>query len=256
MLTINGPLNLAPGEQLLINDIPSNTLYVNGYNTSLSRTPGGSPLNGTVVLSNTTGQTSVIPAVVVSGGTLQLAGAQVLGASAVPVTVGASAGDAATATLDLDGNNLTVGSLSGGSGGSVTTSASGAVSLSVGVPACSTSVFAGTLADGGGTLGLIVNGQGTLVLSGSNSYSGGTTVEDGILDATNSTALPYGSSLTVGGGGTFLFDPSSSAGLPAARDVRRRAPRDGCGGARTGHAGPAGGGNSRNGDFAWPWFDV
>jgi autotransporter-associated beta strand protein len=61
----------------------------------------------------------------------------------------------------------------------------------------------------------VLDGPGTLVLSGTNSYTGGTTVEAGTLIVTSNTALPDGSSLTVGAGGTFLFDPSA-AGSPVA----------------------------------------
>ncbi len=57
---------------------------------------------------------------------------------------------------------------------------------------------------------LVLNGPGTLILSGSNSYSGGTTVEAGTLYVTNSAALTDGTSLTVGAGGTFIFDPSAA----------------------------------------------
>jgi autotransporter-associated beta strand protein len=53
--------------------------------------------------------------------------------------------------------------------------------------------------------------NGTLVLSGSDTYAGGTIVTAGLLIAASNTALPNGSSLTVEAGGTFLFDPSVSA---------------------------------------------
>ena len=55
---------------------------------------------------------------------------------------------------------------------------------------------------------------GTLILSGSDSYSGGTFVEAGTLIATNSEALPTGSSLIVGSG-VALF-PSYAPLIPAA----------------------------------------
>jgi len=55
------------------------------------------------------------------------------------------------------------------------------------------------------------DGPGTLVLSGTNNYSGGTLVNAGILAITSSTALPDGQSLTVGAGGTLIFDPSFGA---------------------------------------------
>ena len=57
--------------------------------------------------------------------------------------------------------------------------------------------------------------NGTLILSGSDSYTGGTTVNAGTLIATSNAALPAGTSLTVGAGGTLIFDPSL-AGSPVA----------------------------------------
>ena len=54
-------------------------------------------------------------------------------------------------------------------------------------------------------------GPGTLVLSGSNTYAGGTFVDSGTLVATNPTAIPGGGGLTIGAGGTFIFDPSVAA---------------------------------------------
>ena len=53
-------------------------------------------------------------------------------------------------------------------------------------------------------------GGGELILSGSNDYSGGTTVNAGTLIVTNANALPAGSNLTVGGG-SFVYDPSAAA---------------------------------------------
>ena len=63
-------------------------------------------------------------------------------------------------------------------------------------------------------LALKGDNTGRLVLSGSNDYTGGTTVDAGTLYVTDSNALPTGTSLTVGAGGTFVFDPSVS-GTPA-----------------------------------------
>jgi autotransporter-associated beta strand protein len=62
---------------------------------------------------------------------------------------------------------------------------------------------------GGG--GLIITGSGTVNLSGTNTYTGGTTVSAGTLIVNAAGALPDGTSLTVGAGGTFIFDPSQSA---------------------------------------------
>ena len=56
--------------------------------------------------------------------------------------------------------------------------------------------------------GVALNGPGTLVLSGTNSYSGGTAVNAGTLVVTGSSALPSGTALSVGAGGVLVFDPS------------------------------------------------
>ena len=58
---------------------------------------------------------------------------------------------------------------------------------------------------------LSVNGQGTVDLSGANSYTGGTTVSAGTLAVTNPSAIAANTSLTVGAGGVFVFDPSAAA---------------------------------------------
>jgi len=60
---------------------------------------------------------------------------------------------------------------------------------------------------------LTKSGAGLLILSGSNSYGGGTIVAAGTLMLTGNSALPAGTSLTVGAGGTLIFDPSA-AGSP------------------------------------------
>jgi autotransporter-associated beta strand protein len=58
---------------------------------------------------------------------------------------------------------------------------------------------------GSGSLSMI--GPGTLTLSGTNGYTGGTTVANGTLIATNSQAFADGSSLTVGNASAFSPAP-------------------------------------------------
>ena len=57
----------------------------------------------------------------------------------------------------------------------------------------------------------MLNGCGELILSGTNSYSGGTMVNAGTLIVINNYSLPGGDSLTVGAGGTLIFDRSLGA---------------------------------------------
>jgi fibronectin-binding autotransporter adhesin len=78
-------------------------------------------------------------------------------------------------------------------------------------------VIAGNIAGGPGTRGLTLNGDGSgrLVLSGSNTYTGGTIVVDGTLIVDSATALAPGSGLVVGQGSTLTFAPVLSAPLSA-----------------------------------------
>ena len=71
--------------------------------------------------------------------------------------------------------------------------------------------ISGNISDENGLESLMLAGDSTgeLILSGSNNrYGGGTVVEQGTLIVNNSGALLDGSSLTVGAGGTFIFDPT------------------------------------------------
>jgi autotransporter-associated beta strand protein len=66
-----------------------------------------------------------------------------------------------------------------------------------------------SITDNGGGYSLTMNGAaGTLILGGSDTYRGGTNVNAGTLVVTSNDALADGTSLTVGAGGTLIFDPS------------------------------------------------
>ena len=56
-------------------------------------------------------------------------------------------------------------------------------------------------------------GAGSLILSGSNNYMGGTTVLDGTLEIVTADALPTGGGLTIGAGAPSLFDAGLAAGI-------------------------------------------
>ena len=70
-----------------------------------------------------------------------------------------------------------------------------------------------------GIQSLTKDGAGTLILSGSNSYTGGTVVDDGTLIVTSNTALKSGTSLIVGTGAGdlpgLLVAPVGSQFTPA-----------------------------------------
>jgi autotransporter-associated beta strand protein len=67
-----------------------------------------------------------------------------------------------------------------------------------------------------GTEGLTKTGSATLILAGTNSYSGGTTVANGVLEVRSPLSLPDGSALSVGSNATAIFAASSSAISPNA----------------------------------------
>ena len=69
----------------------------------------------------------------------------------------------------------------------------------------------GAINDGGVARTLTKAGSGLLILSGSDTYSGGTAVDAGSLAVTSSRAFPSGSGLFVGAGGNIRI-----------RSVRRR----------------------------------
>ena len=76
--------------------------------------------------------------------------------------------------------------------------------------------IAGGIGQSGGSFGIIKTGSETLVLSGVNTYSGGTAVYEGTLVVTSANALPDGTSLVIGAGGAFIFDPSQNAASTSA----------------------------------------
>ena len=105
---------------------------------------------------------------------------------------------------------LTAGTLSAGLGGSGGVNVGGSTS-------------------GGSTGGISTStstGQpaGTVILSGTNTYAGGTTVTLGTLIATTAAVLPVGTSLVIGAGGTFIFDPTQAAGTAATGPAASVAP--------------------------------
>ena len=74
-----------------------------------------------------------------------------------------------------------------------------------------------SIGESGGSRSLTMNGAGgTLILSGTDSYTGGTNVDAGTLYVTNTSTIADGTSLTVGAGGVFIYDPSAAGANIAA----------------------------------------
>ena len=119
------------------------------------------------------------------------------------------------AYFDLGGlSGQTVSTLSGA--GTVTNSAMGTTSvLTLAPPSGSNTTFSGVIQDGNGQVGLTLNGDPTAVqvLSGANTYTGGTTVTSGTLRIAPSGSLAASGNLTInptsGSAGVVTFANSS-----------------------------------------------
>lgn len=87
-------------------------------------------------------------------------------------------------------------------------------------------VISGNISDDNDSESLVLCGDGTgvLVLSGTNTYDGGTIVEAGRLVVINPAALPDGSNLTVGAEAFFAFDSSAAGTAPGASSGPMAAP--------------------------------
>jgi autotransporter-associated beta strand protein len=106
-------------------------------------------------------------------------------------------------TLNLNGATASIGALSGA--GTLGRSAGGSGVVSIGDATNST--FAGTIANALGTLGLTKVGAGSLTLSGSNTYTGATSVNAGSLlvdGQLGATAVTVNSGAVLGGSGSIL----------------------------------------------------
>ena len=85
--------------------------------------------------------------------------------------------------------------------------------VTVGIAAGMQLTISGSITGAGG---LIVDGPGSLAATGANDSTGGVTICGGTLIASASDAIPENTILTIGAGGTFIFDPSMEAATSAA----------------------------------------
>ncbi|PAW67953.1 MAG: hypothetical protein B9S30_06565, partial [Verrucomicrobiia bacterium Tous-C5FEB] len=141
------------------------------------------------------------PVAVASGATLKLGSSDVLpdGAGAGTVTI--------NGTLDLNGNSDTVNALTG-SGSIDNTAAATTSTLTVG--ANTGGIFSGSLKNTGGTLALTKTGANDVILTGSNSYNGATTINQGRLFISSITAFSPDTAVTVNNGASFFLNASGT----------------------------------------------
>ena len=175
-------------------DVTTNgTLQYNASgNLTISNTVTGTgtlSMTGTGILT-LSGSNTYSGGTTLTAGTLALGSANAIGVGNLTVNGG---------TLDLKGFNVTAAALAGSSGGTITSSVAGAVTLTT--ASASDSTYAGVIQNGTGTMSLAKQGTGTLTLSGTNTFTGATTVDAGVLNIQNANALgttAAGTSVTSG----------------------------------------------------------
>ena len=123
-------------------------------------------------------------------------------------------------TVTFDAGNLSGGPISAAAyqlnDGTVSADLSGPGGLTVGVGGTASASPSGS--DGP------TSTSDTVTLSGTNTYVGGTVVNAGTLVISTASALPAGTSLTVGAGGVFVFNPSQAGSSSSAAGVAAPAP--------------------------------
>ena len=137
------------------------------------------------------------------------ANAATIGTNAATTGYTLAAGSSGALTLDNSGSTAVITVISGSH--AITAPVALADSLDVSVSADSTLTLSGGISENSPGMSLTLDGGGVLILSGTDTYSGGTTVDAGTLILTSNSAIADGTSLTVGSGGVFIFDPATAA---------------------------------------------
>jgi fibronectin-binding autotransporter adhesin len=154
------------------------------------------------------GNNSYTGGTILQAGTLQVGDVNALGSTTSRLTIEGG-------TLDINGRDITVGTLSGNAGGVIRTGITGQYGLTINQVASGT--FGGSIQNGVGQIAVTKTGTGTLRLTGSNSYSGGTQLVQGTTEISGAGTLGSGP-VTINAGsstepGAFLyFRDTSSAG--------------------------------------------
>ena len=195
------PADYADGLAVFFDDTATNkTVEITGANVtpqSVAFSSGAYTLQGTSKIAGPA------PVTVAAAATLKLGSSDVLpdGAGTGNLTVDGS--------LDLNGFSDTINAL-GGNGMVDNTAAATTSTLTVGAGAGGN--FGGTIMNSVGTLALVKTGATDFTLSGNNTYSGATTVNQNRLFITNSAAFSPNTAVTVNNGASFVL---SASGNPA-----------------------------------------
>jgi len=145
----------------------------------------------------------------ISSGTLALSGSGSVGASSSVVLGGTGVFDISQTT-----SGASIGSLADDGAGAATVSLGGQTLTITNAGSANSGTFSGTIADGGiggGSGGGLTVSGGTLYLSGTNSYTGATTINFSALALKDSGSIANSSLLTIDNYGQFDISYASSA---------------------------------------------
>ena len=193
-------------------------------------------------------------ATTISNGTIRLTA----GNNRLPTTTVLSLGQAASAnvgTFDLGGVNQTVAGLASIVGTNASASVTNLVTTSTGTSTLTLNVASGTYTYGDGTaansggvtgsVGITKKGAGTQIFGGSNSYTGSTTIDGGLLKVNGSIAS---SAVTINS--TGILGGSGTTGAVSVNSGATISPGNSPGTLTAGNVTFAGGGN-----YNWQLFD-
>jgi autotransporter-associated beta strand protein len=175
------------------------TLNITGSFTATNNLGTLTPSTGTVNYNG--GSQTVIDVSSVSYNNLTLSGSGTKTAGAA-VTANSLLTVGSGITFNLANTNLTVGSLTGAGNITHTTGTSGSRTIAIGSDNASPAAYSGVISNGtASSVSLTKTGNGTLTLSGANTYTGTTTITAGTIQLGASGVIADGSNLVLNGGG-------------------------------------------------------
>jgi len=220
-LSVGGGVNIGGSGSLTAANsgaaISGNLVYTSSASSTYSGTILGA--NSVVTLNSPAGATLVL------SGSNQYGGGTVLQSGSLkptnPAGLGTGGLTMSGGTLDLDSLSSLSVMLAGTASGVITKSGTGTTTLNVSTPG---TINLPNINNGSGVVALVLASAntGTLVLSGTNNYTGGTFVEGGTLILSSPNSLVSGTSLTVGSADAFSMDvvvPSFAASPASAPAV-------------------------------------
>ncbi len=192
--------------------ITSSTITNNGglsYNVGTGNRTNSATISGSGSLTQAgtgtltiTGNNSYTGGTVISSGQITAGSTTALGAATNTLNN--------SGKLDLNGNALTVGSLTGN--GVITNGNATGATFNLGGNNASTT-YSGRIVSGTGSIGLTKSGTGTTTLTGNNTFTGTTTVSGGGLDLSGGGQLSATTNVVVNAGSTLLLGNTGAANV-------------------------------------------